>query len=79
MKVGRGQLRILVILGFLLFGNLPRVIRETASSLRTRSSRMSDSVKGSESSKEAVPKEMEQGSVSKESEVKKEKSSKESI
>jgi Sec-independent protein translocase protein TatA len=52
MKVGRGQLRILVILGFLLFGNLPRVIRETASSLRTRSSRVSESVDESKKSSE---------------------------
>jgi Sec-independent protein translocase protein TatA len=40
MKLGRGQILIVVILGLLLFGNLPRVLRETAASLRTRGSRV---------------------------------------
>jgi hypothetical protein len=39
MKVGRGQRILVVILGLLLFGNLPRVLRDSAESLRTRGSR----------------------------------------
>jgi len=60
MKLGRGQILILVILGLLLFGNLPRVLRETATSLRTRSTRRGRSTEAREDKtpeKEKGPKE----------------------